>query len=359
MAGTRSASRPAWARADPRRPRPRPRRPARACLDRCDGRRARPLAAADPRHVPDPGLRRRDGRHDAPGGAPRAAGRVPLRYRHAARRRLVRCGAGRGRRRAGRHGAASWRAFRSPMASAARPATMPRARCSAATACSTMPPSWPSGSSPLAPPGSRSSTSTTTTGTARSRSSGSGPTCCTSASTPIPATRIRTSRGPPTRAAPGAGGLHPQPATPARDRRRRLRYRPHRCLRHGRRLRPGRAAGPSLGFDTYADDPIGGFALRTDDYATLGTLVRGLGRETVVLQEGGYAVEAIGANAVAFLDALAGREVRRRPRPPAPRRAPRRGRPSSSARGRAGRPRTCSPATARGTGVRSGGMWSR
>jgi acetoin utilization deacetylase AcuC-like enzyme len=64
----------------------------------------------------------------------------------------------------------------------------------------------------------------------------------------------------------------------------------------------------SLGFDTYADDPIGGFALRTDDYATLGTLVRGLGRETVVLQEGGYAVEAIGANAVAFLDALAGRE---------------------------------------------------
>ena len=36
--------------------------------------------------------------------------------------------------------------------------------------------------------------------------------------------------------------------------------------------------------------------------------MRGLGRETVVLQEGGYAVEAIGANAVAFLDALAGRE---------------------------------------------------
>jgi acetoin utilization deacetylase AcuC-like enzyme len=64
----------------------------------------------------------------------------------------------------------------------------------------------------------------------------------------------------------------------------------------------------SLGFDTYADDPIGGFALRTDDYATLGTLVRGLGRETVVLQEGGYAVEAIGANAVAFLDDLAGRD---------------------------------------------------
>jgi acetoin utilization deacetylase AcuC-like enzyme len=60
----------------------------------------------------------------------------------------------------------------------------------------------------------------------------------------------------------------------------------------------------SLGFDTYVDDPIGGFTLRTDDYATIGSLVGGLGRQAVVLQEGGYAVEAIGANAVAFLDAL-------------------------------------------------------
>lgn len=63
----------------------------------------------------------------------------------------------------------------------------------------------------------------------------------------------------------------------------------------------------SLGFDTFVDDPIGGFALRTDDYARLGALVRGLGRGVVALQEGGYAVEAIGANAVAFLEGLAGR----------------------------------------------------
>jgi acetoin utilization deacetylase AcuC-like enzyme len=63
----------------------------------------------------------------------------------------------------------------------------------------------------------------------------------------------------------------------------------------------------SLGFDTFVDDPIGGFALRTDDYARLGGLVRGLGRGVVAIQEGGYAIEAIGANAVAFLDGLAGR----------------------------------------------------
>lgn len=64
----------------------------------------------------------------------------------------------------------------------------------------------------------------------------------------------------------------------------------------------------SLGFDTFIDDPIGGFALQTDDYARLGSLVRALDRGVVAIQEGGYAVEAIGANAVAFLDGLAGRE---------------------------------------------------
>ena len=65
----------------------------------------------------------------------------------------------------------------------------------------------------------------------------------------------------------------------------------------------------SLGFDTFVDDPIGGFILRTDDYARLGALVRGLDRGVVALQEGGYAVEAIGANALAFLEGLVGRRV--------------------------------------------------
>jgi acetoin utilization deacetylase AcuC-like enzyme len=69
----------------------------------------------------------------------------------------------------------------------------------------------------------------------------------------------------------------------------------------------------SLGFDTFVDDPIGGFALQTDDYAVIGSMVRDLGRQAVVLQEGGYAVEAIGANAVAFLDALAGSDLQSAP----------------------------------------------
>ena len=57
----------------------------------------------------------------------------------------------------------------------------------------------------------------------------------------------------------------------------------------------------SLGFDTYHADPICNLALRTEDYARIGASIAGLGSSVVALQEGGYAVEALGANAVAFL----------------------------------------------------------
>ncbi len=60
----------------------------------------------------------------------------------------------------------------------------------------------------------------------------------------------------------------------------------------------------SLGFDTFERDPIGDLALRTPDYEVIGRVVGAMGRPVVVLQEGGYAVDAIGANAVAFLGGL-------------------------------------------------------
>jgi acetoin utilization deacetylase AcuC-like enzyme len=62
----------------------------------------------------------------------------------------------------------------------------------------------------------------------------------------------------------------------------------------------------SLGFDTYHEDPICNLALRTDDYRQIGLAISGLGLPLVVLQEGGYAVDALGANAVAFLGTLRG-----------------------------------------------------
>jgi acetoin utilization deacetylase AcuC-like enzyme len=60
----------------------------------------------------------------------------------------------------------------------------------------------------------------------------------------------------------------------------------------------------SLGFDTFERDPIGDLALTTADYAEIGSMVGGLGMPVIALQEGGYAVDAIGANAVAFLGGL-------------------------------------------------------
>lgn len=58
----------------------------------------------------------------------------------------------------------------------------------------------------------------------------------------------------------------------------------------------------SAGFDTYRDDPIGRFTLETDDFATLGGRLASLGLPTVIVQEGGYCVEALGANVAAFLE---------------------------------------------------------
>jgi len=57
----------------------------------------------------------------------------------------------------------------------------------------------------------------------------------------------------------------------------------------------------SLGFDTFERDPIADLALTTDDYARVGSMIAALNRPTVLIQEGGYAIEAIGANAVSFL----------------------------------------------------------
>ncbi len=62
----------------------------------------------------------------------------------------------------------------------------------------------------------------------------------------------------------------------------------------------------SAGFDTFERDPIGDLSLRTDDYAEIGGMIASLGAPVIVLQEGGYAVDALGANALALLTGLRG-----------------------------------------------------
>jgi len=67
-----------------------------------------------------------------------------------------------------------------------------------------------------------------------------------------------------------------------------------------------RAFGPeaivvSLGVDTYERDPISQFRLRREDFPGIGRQIAGLGRPTLFVMEGGYAVDDIGINAVAVL----------------------------------------------------------
>jgi acetoin utilization deacetylase AcuC-like enzyme len=57
----------------------------------------------------------------------------------------------------------------------------------------------------------------------------------------------------------------------------------------------------SAGFDTYEGDPIGAFRVTSAGFGRIGAALAALGRPTVVVQEGGYAVDALGVNVVALM----------------------------------------------------------
>jgi acetoin utilization deacetylase AcuC-like enzyme len=57
----------------------------------------------------------------------------------------------------------------------------------------------------------------------------------------------------------------------------------------------------SAGFDTFGGDPIADFALSSAVYPRIGQRIAALGLPTLIVQEGGYAVDALGENAVGFL----------------------------------------------------------
>ena len=67
----------------------------------------------------------------------------------------------------------------------------------------------------------------------------------------------------------------------------------------------------SLGVDTYGGDPISHFKLDQPEFSRMGRLLAAQGWPTLLLQEGGYATEAIGLNVVAVLqgfDDIEGRQ---------------------------------------------------
>lgn len=57
----------------------------------------------------------------------------------------------------------------------------------------------------------------------------------------------------------------------------------------------------SFGADTWEGDPISHFALQTADYAVLARDIAALGLPTAIVMEGGYAVDALGANVASLL----------------------------------------------------------
>ena len=57
----------------------------------------------------------------------------------------------------------------------------------------------------------------------------------------------------------------------------------------------------SYGADTFVGDPISHFALETADYPLMAREIAALGLPTVIVMEGGYATDALGANVAAFL----------------------------------------------------------
>ncbi len=60
----------------------------------------------------------------------------------------------------------------------------------------------------------------------------------------------------------------------------------------------------SYGADTFDSDPISFFRIGTDDYAAMGARIAAAGLPTVIVMEGGYAVDALGANVASFLSGL-------------------------------------------------------
>lgn len=58
----------------------------------------------------------------------------------------------------------------------------------------------------------------------------------------------------------------------------------------------------SLGVDTFEKDPISGFKLKTEDYPKIGQRIAALGKPTLFVMEGGYAVEEIAINTVGVLE---------------------------------------------------------
>jgi acetoin utilization deacetylase AcuC-like enzyme len=65
----------------------------------------------------------------------------------------------------------------------------------------------------------------------------------------------------------------------------------------------------ALGFDIYKDDPQSQVAVTTAGFERLGSAIGALDLPTVIVQEGGYHIDSLEANARAFFGGFASRRV--------------------------------------------------
>ena len=57
----------------------------------------------------------------------------------------------------------------------------------------------------------------------------------------------------------------------------------------------------ALGLDAFEGDPFGGLSVTTDGFARIAETIAGLRLPTVIVQEGGYLCDELGANLTSFL----------------------------------------------------------
>jgi acetoin utilization deacetylase AcuC-like enzyme len=57
----------------------------------------------------------------------------------------------------------------------------------------------------------------------------------------------------------------------------------------------------ALGLDAHVDDPFKGLAVTTAGFARIGAAIAGTGLPLVLVQEGGYVSDALGANLTSLL----------------------------------------------------------
>ncbi|MCW8137789.1 MAG: hypothetical protein KIT58_02695 [Planctomycetota bacterium] len=153
----------------------------------------------------------------------------------------------------------------------------------------------------------RSSTSTSTTATARRRSSGRTARC-SSPRSPRPLLPGDGRQGRDGRR-PRQGG-HAQRAAARQHAARALQDALDRVLEATLRFGP-QLLLVSAGFDAYRDDPVGGLGLAPEHYAWIGERLRATADDAcegrvVAALEGGYALDALGDLARAFVGGLGG-----------------------------------------------------